>query len=116
MRRRPQFRYLDHYATEDIFQVENRKVGNKILGGPAPFDPRTGTGPMTGGCGSHCSKASLHLTLLYPAGKEVNSTIPTPNFGFKVLRMRVEKDEWPNSNPGYVQTEVILQPMSLLEA
>ncbi|GFX02134.1 hypothetical protein TNCV_1750191 [Trichonephila clavipes] len=38
---------------------------------------------------------------------QVNS--PTPISGFKVHRTKGDKDQWLKSNPGYVQTEVILR-------
>ncbi|GFU76188.1 hypothetical protein TNCV_4565871 [Trichonephila clavipes] len=53
-----------------------------------------------------CSKASHPSFIVYPADREVTSAVPEPIFGCKYHRTRCGKDQWPNSNPDCVQTEV----------
>ncbi|GFX46518.1 hypothetical protein TNCV_4549571 [Trichonephila clavipes] len=52
-----------------------------------------------------CSKASQPLTSLCPADSDVTPAVPTPISSFKVHRTRGDKDQCPNSIPGYVQTD-----------
>ncbi|GFX63538.1 hypothetical protein TNCV_105451 [Trichonephila clavipes] len=63
-----------------------------------------------------CSKTSQPLTSFYPADREMIGAVPTPIYGFKVHRARDDKDQWPDSNPGYAQTEMILPHGTLLWA
>ncbi|GFU67544.1 hypothetical protein TNCV_3239911 [Trichonephila clavipes] len=56
----------------------------------------------------------VKLASLYPANREVTGAISTPISGFKVYRVRSDWDQDPNSNPGYAQTEMILNHVSLL--
>ncbi|GFV12868.1 hypothetical protein TNCV_2201671 [Trichonephila clavipes] len=59
-------------------------------------------------------KASQALTSLYPADTGVTGAVPTSIFGFKVHHARGDKDQWLQSNPGYIQTEMILPHNSIL--
>ncbi|GFU49868.1 hypothetical protein TNCV_4686331 [Trichonephila clavipes] len=54
-----------------------------------------------------CSEASQPLTSLHPAHREVTGAVPTSICGFKVHRMKGDKDQLLNSTLGYVQKEVI---------
>ncbi|GFV32272.1 hypothetical protein TNCV_1675581 [Trichonephila clavipes] len=56
-----------------------------------------------------CSKASQPLISLCVVDREVTDVVPSPSSSFKVQRIRGDKDQWPNSNPCYIQTEVILR-------
>ncbi|GFV19187.1 hypothetical protein TNCV_3224051 [Trichonephila clavipes] len=53
------------------------------------------------------------LTSLYPENREVTSAVSTPISSFKVHFMISDKDQWRNSNTGYIQTEMILRLVTL---
>ncbi|GFS84580.1 hypothetical protein TNCV_4607261 [Trichonephila clavipes] len=48
--------------------------------------------------------------------RKVTGTVPTPFFGFKTHRVRGDENQQLNSNPSYVQIEMILPHVSLLWA
>ncbi|GFX30050.1 putative DD41D transposase [Trichonephila clavipes] len=63
-----------------------------------------------------CSEASQTLISLNPADRVVTGAAPVPISGFKVHRTKGGKDQRPNRNLGYVQTEVSLGKVNSLRA
>ncbi|GFW01328.1 hypothetical protein TNCV_5029811 [Trichonephila clavipes] len=56
------------------------------------------------------------INLGVQVNREMNGAVPTSISGFKVARTRGDKDQWPNSNPGYLQKKMILRYIFLLKA
>ncbi|GFX76289.1 hypothetical protein TNCV_592521 [Trichonephila clavipes] len=56
-----------------------------------------------------CSAASQPLTFLYPTLKEVNGAVFMSISGFEVHHTSGYKDQWLNSDPWNVQTQLILR-------